>query len=1052
MIQNHSFSKENIPLQTIFNNLDEILFFHTPLTHHKIHKHYTILVWILGNIRPTKIAILDNDFHQITQKTLYEIIHSFELNCQCYCNYITKKYNDDIETTSFLPIEAATSPFNLMYVNNINQSFKNTSLLNQDLPDNTTIIVDNVYAAHPISKENIPYIEIWKNKYDYFEFLYHNGLIIFHTGKIFPSKLKELFDLNHTPLLAQRFKKRCAFIDQHWTMLTYIHNHQKKFEQNNFLEEKIQKNLLERQVNSLNSQIKSFGQIESKQQQNQPEQKLHYNSKELCHIIDQLYQNYQQLTQWKENFTNKINQLTKIFHNQQNESNYINIIKEILSKNEKIENKIHHIRNFIYNYEQDSSFSSNILKEINTLLESIASISSLSNSENIIKLKEVFSFLNTITTSRQRHILFIAGEPHTPGVIYRCYRNANACIMAGHQARVIEASKVNPDIIKWADVILLWRVEFSGHINGILELSKEWQIPTAFDADDIVFKPHFAHIEIIDGIRTIGTTESKTEHTFSNMRQTLMRTDFAIATTKEMREHMAQELIPKHAGPLIFTLPNVFDDDCVKLSRFAARIQHYTKNDDIIRIGYASGTRTHQRDFAIVLPTLISIFQKRPNVRLVLFREAENHRPILHMNEFPELSDYTDYIEWRDTVPLERLPQELARFDISIAPLEAHNVFCNAKSELKYFEAALANVCSVVSPTGPLKRCITHEVTGFLASTNEEWENYLLKLIDDKLLRQQIAQNAYHSVLWNFSLQRQSKLCGTMLQSLTNEVGATRATETIIARGEYKSRHLPVIPPSNLLFDYDNLQESEVTVVITSYNYSQYLLEALESVRAQTLSNIDLIIVDDGSSDDSIDLLMQWAERHKNRFNRFQIHQSIKNVGLGGARNIGIAASETLYSMQLDADNRLMPDTCEKLLNALRNTNIGYAYPLIQHFGAEEAIGGHIPFHPLRLTVGNYIDAMAMIAKWAWAAVGGFYVQRDAMGWEDYDLWCCLAEMGIGGTQVSEAIAEYRAHFTSMTNLVTEQNNHKPKVVSYLETKHPWLDIVYPEDSPWMNK
>ena len=248
------------------------------------------------------------------------------------------------------------------------------------------------------------------------------------------------------------------------------------------------------------------------------------------------------------------------------------------------------------------------------------------------------------------------------------------------------------------------------------------------------------------------------------------------------------------------------------------------------------------------------------------------------------------------------------------------------------------------------------------------------------------------------------------------------------------------------------MRESEVTVVITSYNYQQYILEALESVFIQTLKDIDLIIVDDGSSDESITLILEWSINHKHRFNRLQIHQSVNNVGLGGARNIGIAASETLYSMQLDADNRLMPDTCEKLLQAIQNTNIGYAYPEIQHFGAGEAIGGHVPFNPLRLTVGNYIDAMVLIAKWAWAAAGGFYVKRDAMGWEDFDMWCSLAEMGISGKQVTNTIAEYRAHFASMTNVLTEQNTHKPKVVSHLENRHPWLDLVYPEISPWNKK
>ena len=57
-------------------------------------------------------------------------------------------------------------------------------------------------------------------------------------------------------------------------------------------------------------------------------------------------------------------------------------------------------------------------------------------------------------------------------------------------------------------------------------------------------------------------------------------------------------------------------------------------------------------------------------------------------------------------VPLADLPAEMARFDVSIAPLEVGNVFCEAKSELKYVQAALLDVCTIASPTGPYRRAI----------------------------------------------------------------------------------------------------------------------------------------------------------------------------------------------------------------------------------------------------------------------------------------------------------------------------------------------------------
>ena len=86
--------------------------------------------------------------------------------------------------------------------------------------------------------------------------------------------------------------------------------------------------------------------------------------------------------------------------------------------------------------------------------------------------------------------------------------------------------------------------------------------------------------------------------------------------------------------------------------------------------------------------------------------------------------------------------------------------------------------------------------------------------------------------------------------------------------------------------------------------------------------------------------------------------------------------------------------------------------------------------------------AWARVGKWAWAAAGGDYVNKDARGWEDYDLWCSLAELGLPGTHVAEILAEYRLHNTSMTDTVTETSVHKQHLVSYVEHRHPWIRLV----------
>lgn len=126
------------------------------------------------------------------------------------------------------------------------------------------------------------------------------------------------------------------------------------------------------------------------------------------------------------------------------------------------------------------------------------------------------------------NVLFVAGEPDSPGVNYRCIRNAAACSLAGFPAQWKRCADVGPDDINWADVMILWRVEFSGHVDIMLRLAREQNMPVIFDTDDLTFIPGLARMDIIDGIRSIGATEQRIETVFTDMQRTLLRTDIAL--------------------------------------------------------------------------------------------------------------------------------------------------------------------------------------------------------------------------------------------------------------------------------------------------------------------------------------------------------------------------------------------------------------------------------------------------------------------------------------------------------------------------------------------
>jgi len=199
-------------------------------------------------------------------------------------------------------------------------------------------------------------------------------------------------------------------------------------------------------------------------------------------------------------------------------------------------------------------------------------------------------------------------------------------------------------------------------------------------------------------------------------------------------------------------------------------------------------------------------------------------------------------------------------------------------------------------------------------------------------------------------------------------------------------------------------------------------------------------VVDDASTDHSLDVALAWVRRHADRFNRVLVMCNRSNSGLARTRNVGFDAAETHYVLPLDADNRLRPECCETSLAALQGGRAAFAYPKIQCFGGSDHVIGAQPFEPLRLASNNYIDAMALIAKWAWAAIGGY--EHIKFGWEDYDFWCRCVERGIWGVHVPEILADYRFHETSMLRTSTDIPKNKQLVVSTLESRHPWLSIL----------
>lgn len=200
----------------------------------------------------------------------------------------------------------------------------------------------------------------------------------------------------------------------------------------------------------------------------------------------------------------------------------------------------------------------------------------------------------------------------------------------------------------------------------------------------------------------------------------------------------------------------------------------------------------------------------------------------------------------------------------------------------------------------------------------------------------------------------------------------------------------------------------KVSVVIPCYNQGEYLDEAVASVLAQTFRDFEIIVVNDGSTDEFTNRLLAGYDRPKTSVLR------TPNRGLAAARNSGIAAARGEYILPLDADDMIAPTYLEKGVAVLdKRGEVGIVYCLAEKFGAEQGPWFAAEFSPRRMLLGNLIFCSALFRKSDWERSGGYNTGMER-GWEDWDFWLSLIERGVKVHRLPEVLFRYRVKERSM--------------------------------------
>ena len=225
--------------------------------------------------------------------------------------------------------------------------------------------------------------------------------------------------------------------------------------------------------------------------------------------------------------------------------------------------------------------------------------------------------------------------------------------------------------------------------------------------------------------------------------------------------------------------------------------------------------------------------------------------------------------------------------------------------------------------------------------------------------------------------------------------------------------------------EYTKVYEGEkdlLSVVIPYYNLGKTLPETIDSIKETEYKKYEIIIVNDGSTDqESIDVLKQYENDEKIRI------INIKNKGLANARNVGAEAAKGEFVAFIDADDKIDKTFYPKAINILHQyDNVSYVYSWVQYFEGSTAVWPTFNIHIPYLLCANMLAAYSVIRKNDFLNFGKNRIKME-YGMEDYDGWVSLAEHGCLGVSIPEKLNLYRVRKDSMSR----QFNKKMRIYLY---------------------
>ncbi|MBP1531463.1 MAG: glycosyltransferase [Bacteroidaceae bacterium] len=214
-----------------------------------------------------------------------------------------------------------------------------------------------------------------------------------------------------------------------------------------------------------------------------------------------------------------------------------------------------------------------------------------------------------------------------------------------------------------------------------------------------------------------------------------------------------------------------------------------------------------------------------------------------------------------------------------------------------------------------------------------------------------------------------------------------------------------------------------ISVMMCAYNAEQYLREAIESVLQQTFKDFEFVIVDDGSTDNTVAIVQSYKDR-RIRLVRGE-HDYIRSL------NLGMRNCRADLVARMDADDKMMPQRLERQLAVMQDSpDLAVCFSWAEKFGAAEGIHGfgvreRVDNAFFWLLTGNYLTHPTAMLRKSFLKSHRLYYKRYPYA-EDYKLWTDITRLGGPIHVIPEPLIQYRVGYSQISyRHNVEQNETK---------------------------